>query len=254
MSKLIALDNGHGIRTPGKRSPILPNGQKSEIGLPYLNEYLFNRAVVRYLAAELERCGFRTLLVSPTENDTPLSQRVNLANSKKADLYISIHANAAHDEVYWGNWGGIETYIWSSGESKRIGTIIHKHVMTNSPLRDRGVKDGSGLYVIRKTIMPAVLCELGFMDSLHDYKYLLQESYRKDCAVKIAKGVCEAYGAKYVSSGDQPDKPTSTSSSGMYRLMADGKHIGSWGNQEYLLEAIRKEIKKQPAKIMIEKV
>lgn len=207
MSKLIALCDGHGVKTAGKRTPLLPNGVKSELGLPYMNENLFNRAVVKYLDQELKNNGFKTILVAPTDADTPLSTRVSTANKAKADLYVSIHANANTGK--WGNWGGIETYTWKNGESKRIGTIIHKELIKGSPLKDRGVKDGSWLYVIKNTRMPSILIEAGFMDSHHDYKYLLSDAYRRECAREIAIGICKAYGVKYkpLNAPSKPNKP-----------------------------------------------
>ncbi len=205
--KLIALDDGHGMATAGKRTPTLPSGQKSsETGKNFMHENEFNRAVVKYLDKHLKRCGFDTLLVAPTDDDTPLEKRTALANNKKADLYLSIHANANAGK--WFDGGGIETYIHPSGESKRIGNILHKHVMKGTEFRNRGVKDGSHLWVIRKTNMPAVLFELSFMDSKHDYKYLLQDSYRRECAEEIARGVCEAYNVKYVEEKSEAGKVT----------------------------------------------
>ena len=59
--------------------------------------------------------------------------------------------------------------------------------------------------------MPSVLFELGFMDSKQDYKYLLEDSYHKECAVEIAKGVCEAYDVKYVAEKEEAvAKPSNT--------------------------------------------
>ena len=206
MSKLIAIDDGHGINTAGKRSPILPNGQKSELGRNYMNENLFNRAVAKYLEIELKRCGFRTLQVAPTDADTSLKDRVAAANRAKADLYVSIHANAAYGK--WGNHGGIETFVYPVGESKRIGTIIHNHMLNGTKLRDRGVKNGQHLYVINSTNMPAVLVEAGFMDSNTDYIHLLKDSYRRETAQEIAIGICEAYKVKYVPEAPPaPPKP-----------------------------------------------
>lgn len=198
MTKLIALSDGHGINTSGKRTPTLPNGQKSETGKPYMNENLFNRAVIKYLDAELKRHGFKTLLVAPTDEDTPLETRTSLANKNKVDLYVSVHANA--NTAKWGNWGGIETFTWGSGESLRIGKLIHAELIKGSPLKDRGIKDGKHLWEIRMTNAPAVLVECGFMDSKHDYKYLLSDAYRKECAIEICKGICEAYGVPYKAS------------------------------------------------------
>lgn len=195
MTKLIALSDGHGIDTAGKRTPILPDGQKSETG-NFMHENEFNRAVVKYLDIELKRCGFKTLLVAPTDADTPLEVRTKTANEAKADLYFSVHANA--NNAQWGSWGGIETYCYPKGESKRVADIVHKHIIGGTPLRDRGVKDGSHLWEIRKTAMPSVLVELGFMDSTTDYKHLLSDAYRKESAVECAKGICEAFSVPYV--------------------------------------------------------
>jgi N-acetylmuramoyl-L-alanine amidase len=192
----IALDDGHGLETSGKRTPLLPNEQTSEIGLPYMNENLFNRAVVNYLKVELERCGFKTLLIAPTDVDTPLEQRTKLANDKKVNLFVSVHANASAGK--WFDGGGIETFGMPTGESKKLADIVHKHVIKGTAFKDRGVKDGSHLWVIRKTNMPSILLELGFMDSNQDYVHLLNDEYRKECAIEICKGICEYYGVAYV--------------------------------------------------------
>lgn len=213
MGKLIALSDGHGINTAGKRTPTLPNGQKSEVGRSYMNENLFNRAVVKYLDEELKRCGFRTLLVAPTDEDTPLEVRTNLANKHNVDLYLSVHANANTSQ--WGNWGGIETFTWSTGEGRRIGKIIHAELIKGSPLRDRGVKDGNHLWEIRKPNASSVLVECGFMDSHTDYKYLLSDAYRRECAREIAIGICKAYGVKYV---EKENKPTQSNKGGIRML------------------------------------
>ncbi|WP_373233318.1 N-acetylmuramoyl-L-alanine amidase [Cohnella sp.] len=85
--KLIALDDGHGMETAGKRTPALPDGT-------VMRENEFNRRVVALLDVQLQRCGFRTLLVAPTDVDTTLRTRTDAANKAKADLYISVHANA----------------------------------------------------------------------------------------------------------------------------------------------------------------
>jgi N-acetylmuramoyl-L-alanine amidase len=195
MTKLIAIDDGHGVDTAGKRTPILPNGEVSEIGRNYMNENLFNREVVSFLDVELKRCGFNTLLVANGDADIPLETRTKIANDAKADLYVSVHANANNGQ--WGTWGGIETLV-TTKRMNELGKTIHKYMLQGTTLRDRGVKDGSGLWVIRKTNMPAVLVECGFMDSIQDHVYLLTDAYRKECAIELAKGVCEYFGVSYV--------------------------------------------------------
>jgi len=202
--KLIALDDGHGMQTAGKRTPTLPNGEKSSTG-SFMHENEFNEAVVKYLDVHLKRNGFDTLLVAPTDEDTSLQARTSLANAKGADVYISVHANASTGK--FGHWGGIETFCMPNGVSRKLGDIVHKWLLKNSPLQDRKVKDGSHLWVIRKTTMSSVLVECGFMDSHKDYKYLLSDSYRRECAYEIANGICEFYGVKYKEEAKVESKP-----------------------------------------------
>lgn len=206
MSKLIAIDDGHGMNTPGKRTP---TGIKSpETGKNFMHENEFNRAVKKYLDKHLRASGFKTLLVAKGDSDVPLATRVKRANDAKADFYISIHANANTGK--WGTWGGTETYTWGSGQSLVIGRIIHKHLMKGTPLRDRGVKNGSHLYVIKNTKMPAVLVECAFMDNKEEAKLLISDSFRRECAKEIAMGICEAFGVKFKDGvGGSSSKPSS---------------------------------------------
>lgn len=200
--KYIALDDGHGMETAGKRTPIFPDGTKSpETGKNFMHENEFNRAVVKYAKEELERHGFKILLTAPTDADTPLAERVALANKERVDLFISVHANALTGQ--WGEQQGIETFTDGSVEGMKFGKILHKYVMQGTQFKDRGVKDGSHLYVLRKTTMPAVLVECGFMDNLREAKLLLTDAYRRETAQEIAKAVCEFYGVKYMEKVEQ---------------------------------------------------
>jgi N-acetylmuramoyl-L-alanine amidase/LysM repeat protein len=211
MAKLIAIDDGHGMETSGKRTP---TGITSiDTGKNFMHENEFNRAVAKYLKAHLERNGFRTLMVAPTDADTSLSTRVATSNNAKADFYISIHANALAGK--WGTHGGTETLTYGSGESLRIGKIIHKHLMKGTPMRDRGIKDGSWLYVVKNTNAPAVLIEAGFMDNLAEAKLLNSDSFRRECAREIAMGICEGFGVTYKAEST-PAKPQPTAT--IYRV------------------------------------
>lgn len=189
MSKLIALDDGHGIDTPGKRTPSFPDGS-------VMKENEFNRRVVALFDIELKRCGFRTLLVAPTDEDTPLKTRVQRANDAQADFYLSVHANASGST--WSNAEGIETYAGTSDASKRAAHILHRYLIQGTNLKNRGVKDGSWLYIAKHTNMPTVLVECGFMNNRREAELLLSDAYRKECAVELAKGLCEYFSVPYV--------------------------------------------------------
>jgi N-acetylmuramoyl-L-alanine amidase len=197
MSKLIALDNGHGIRTPGKRTPKWTDGTKSIYTKnDFMHEWEFNRGVVKRLKVELERNGFRVLEVSPTDIDTSIIRRTRAANLAKADIYVSVHANALGN-VWNEKVNGIETLTSGKGESLALGKILQKHMVWASGLRDRGLKDGSWLGVVKGTHMPAVLVECGFMDNPAEAKMLNMAEYRQQMAVALCKGICEYYNVVY---------------------------------------------------------
>lgn len=187
---LAALDDGHGMETPGKRTPLLDGKVMKE------NE--FNSAVVGYIDIELKRCGIDTLLVAPTDYDTPLATRVNLANTKKADIYVSIHANAFDSKFDNYDPEGLEVFYYEgSVKGKKLAECVHKYLIQGTPQKDRGIKKGNHLYVIRVTKMPAVLIEAAFMDNKREAKLLMSDEFRKEVAIEVSKGICEYFGVSY---------------------------------------------------------
>lgn len=185
---IIALGDGHGINTAGKRTPTLDNGL-------IMKENEFNRVVIKYLNELLIKRGFKTVLVAPTDEDTLLSQRVKIANDAKADIYISVHANASKDG--WDSANGIETYCYKfGGEGEKLAKSVHAQLIKGSPQRDRGVKEGN-FYVLKETKMPAILTENAFMNNKDEVKLLLSDEYRKECAKETYQGICDYYKIEY---------------------------------------------------------
>ena len=215
MSKLIAIDDGHGMTTAGKRTPFFPGTKR------FMHENEFNRAVADLLKVNLERCGFDTIMVAPGDSDVPLKTRTDRANKANADFYISIHANAIT-----GKWGsgasGIETfYCEGSTKGKRLAGIVQKHLLQGTKQVNRGIKTAS-LHVVRETNMPAILVEAGFMDDCREAQLLNCNIFRDECAVDIAKGICEYFDVKYI-----PEKIVSEK---IYRVQ-----VGAYSDQKNAL-------------------
>lgn len=88
---LIILDNGHGIETPGKRSPVWSD-------MPQLLEYEFNRDVVKRIANKLKALNIDFRVLVPELSDVSLAERCRRANEiykeRKDSVLISVHANA----------------------------------------------------------------------------------------------------------------------------------------------------------------
>ena len=186
----IAIDDGHGMETAGKRTPAFSDGS-------VMRENEFNRAVVAYLHDELIRNGFSVVLTSPEDTDTAYATRVQRANEAHADYFVSVHANAFGSG--WNDANGVESFVYALNDAKTtsLARCIQHELIQATGLRDRGVKENPTLYVLRKTTMPAVLCECGFMTNKREAKLLKSDAYRKKCAASICKGICAFVGKAY---------------------------------------------------------
>ena len=177
----IVIDAGHGLNTPGKRSP---DDER---------EWSFNNKVAKYAIAKLnEYKDVEILRVDdPTgETDVPLDTRTNLANKWKADVYASIHHNALNGK--WGQHSGIETYTMdnpkANPKSIEIAGAVHPRVVMAMGISNRGMKRAN-FHVLRESAMPAFLTEGGFMDSTVDIVKLRDDYYLKEQGEAIAEGL-----------------------------------------------------------------
>jgi N-acetylmuramoyl-L-alanine amidase len=180
---LVCIDAGHAESTAGKRSF---DGS--------LREYEFNRAVALWLKYHLERHGVKTIYSCDinTPKDISLTERCRTANNAKADLFVSIHANA--HGVTWNNANGWEIYHHKNSlTGKRLAEAIHKTSIPFLGLRDRGIKTNT-FTVLTKTSMPAVLIEHAFFTNKEECEKLKSLDFRKKCAIADAKGILNYLG------------------------------------------------------------
>ena len=95
-----------------------------------------------------------------TSNNTSLQRRVQDANAWGADYFISIHTNASS----LPSANGTEAFAYAAGTPAfRLGEDILEGISSATGLRNRGMQSRPGLYVLRRTAMPAILVELGFI-------------------------------------------------------------------------------------------
>ncbi len=162
MAIKIYIDQGH--------NPEAPNGGAVGNGLREQDiTYRVGSALADLLRADgdyevrLSRPTSTTSL--GTSNTTSLRARVDDANAWGADYFISIHTNAASDPAA----SGTEAFSYAVGTSAfELGEDIVEGIVEITGLPDRGMKVRPGLYVLRKTNMPAVLVELGFITNPGD--------------------------------------------------------------------------------------
>lgn len=184
MSFKIALTAGHYLNTAGKRcmKKLDPNETREW----FLNDRIADKVeklLQDYTGWELIRTDDTT-----GKKDVSLANRVKAANNFKADFYLSIHHNAG---IYGGKGGGIVAYVCKSCQaaSKEWQKELYNELIAATGLKGNRSNPlpQSNLYEVKKTTMPAVLLELGFMDSAADVPVILTEKYADQCAAAIVK-------------------------------------------------------------------
>jgi len=178
---LIVIDPGHGGKDPGACG----NG---------LKEKDITLELGQLVAAELKNYLVEVLMTRREDVDVSLTERVRIANEKKADFFLSLHVNA-------GGGTGFESY---RDEAAGMTTIRYQKIIHNAVklymdlLPDRGKKAAQAprFYVLRHTSMPAVLLENLFIDHPEEAACLADRRFLGGLARAIAAGVVAALGIK----------------------------------------------------------
>ena len=173
------LDPGHGIDTPGKRSPFIPPG---------IREYEFNRAIATWiyywLVDDSEIIVNQKKSVSLKERCLRANVLHRMAQEKSQIAFmVSIHANAAGNGKTWNKARGTTVFVAPRADNlsiqfaNTVGPLIAEALGT----RWRGVKKAS-FKVLRGTDCPSVLIEYGFMTNKEEAIKLASDSYREQMA------------------------------------------------------------------------
>ena len=188
----VLIDAGHGIDTPGKRSP---DGS--------FLEYLWNRQIADLVIARLLTKGVDASLVVTETNDISLRTRAIRVNricdqvGTQNVLLISIHSNAAGNGSAWMNAKGWSCYT-SRGKTKSDQVAECLYDAFEAEFQDRKIRkdmsDGDrdweeNFYVLQKSKCPAVLLENFFYDNREECAWMLQEETKKRIADAAVKGI-----------------------------------------------------------------
>lgn len=189
---MVLIDAGHGIDTPGKRSP---DGS--------FLEYLWNRQIADLVIARLRSSGIDADLVVTETNDISLRTRAMRVNKICSEIgaanviLVSIHANAAGNGMFWTTASGWECHT-SPGKTKSDGLAECFYDSFSRAFPDKRMRmdlsDGdsdkeSKFYILTKTNCPAVLLENFFYDNRMECKWLLKEETKERIADAIVDGL-----------------------------------------------------------------
>ena len=191
---LILIDNGHGLMTPGKRSP---DGQ--------FREAFYTREIAKRIVADLTDRDVTAQLLVPEEDDIPLSERVRRANAaclvhgKSYVILVSIHVNAAGNGSKWMNATGWSCYT-SKGQtqSDKLADCLYEAATKNFPGKrirtdysDNDPDWEENFYLLRKTLCVAVLSENFFMDNKSYLEYLQSQAGKQTVIDTHVEGIIE---------------------------------------------------------------
>ena len=218
--RVIVLDAGHGGQDPGATGP--SGLQEKDVVLDV------TKRLARLVESEL---GVKVLLTRSNDEFVPLRERTSFANSRKADLFLSIHANAHRVSAS----EGVESYFLSSEASdnearqvaalengvielepgnKQTGPDFLKSILWDLSQSDFQEESSrlaetvldwltralripnrgvkqAGFYVLGGAAMPAVLVEIGFLTNRKEERKLMDPSYRDKIARALLRGVAE---------------------------------------------------------------
>ncbi|MFO5529468.1 MAG: N-acetylmuramoyl-L-alanine amidase [Cuspidothrix sp.] len=171
---VVMIDPGHGGQDPGA------------IGIGGVREKDIILPIGQRVADILELNGIQVIMTRDSDYFVSLPGRVAMAERANADVFVSIHANSAganRPEV-----SGLETYHYESGLT--LARIVHSKILQSLNVRDRNVRKAR-FYVLRKTSMPSILVETGFITGREDVANLTNSTYQNQMAEAIAQGIIQ---------------------------------------------------------------
>lgn len=197
----LAISAGHGRNTAGKRcmKKLDPNQTREWV----LNSRIVEKVeklLAGYEGVEVLRLDDRT-----GDTDVALKTRSKSANAWGADLYLAIHHNGG---VQGGKGGGIVAYVYTKPSEKSLvwQKALYDALIAATGLRGNRSKPlaRKNLHEVREPKMPAVLLELGFMDSQVDVPIILTEEYADKCAKAIVETIVRLQNLEKREAGEKP--------------------------------------------------
>jgi N-acetylmuramoyl-L-alanine amidase len=169
--RTIVVDAGHGGHDRG--------------GVPYqrIGEKGMTLDVSLRLKRVLEARGYRVIMTRSSDVFVPLGTRVAIANSHRGATFVSVHFNSSRR----AGANGVETYYYRS-DSASLAASIHRNVVASAPTENRGIRR-RGFFVLRRTRIPSVLVECGFLTNPAEGRLAQSASYRQQLAERIARGI-----------------------------------------------------------------
>lgn len=177
---VILLDPGHGGMDAGKTGV---NGEE---------EKAINLNIALYIKKLLEEESIEVVMTRTTDQRLAetqvedLKERVRIMNEEKPVLAVSIHQNSYHEE---GVRGAQVFYYEDSAEGKEAGEIMQKLLNENISDNNKEAKANRSYYILKKTEVPVIIVECGFLSNYEEAEKLADEKYQQTLANVIKEGI-----------------------------------------------------------------
>lgn len=181
----VVLDAGHGSSDSGK------------VGINGVLEKDINLSISKKTKKYLEKKGIRVVMtrnkdesLAEGENGNrkvqDMKARVKRINDKKPDLAVSIHQNSYHEESIHG----AQVFYYEHSESgEKDARILQEALLAVDPDNTRQVKANTTYYLLKRTEVPILIVECGFLSNQEEAEKLASEDYQKEIAKAIANGI-----------------------------------------------------------------
>lgn len=236
MSKIIAIDPGHGGTDPGATG----NGlQEKDLTLK-IAKLVRSRLNTLYTGAEAR-------LTRDDDTTTRLASRTGMANSWNSACLVSIHINSFRDS----SANGFESFVYTTdGPGTKSAALQDKlHPRLAKLWKDKGRADRgqkrANFHMVREFKGASVLVELGFIVSPEDARLLKSNKFLQQNADAIADGIADHLRLS------EARPPVGKS---VHRVIVDGNQEGAYGESENVERAVGRAIGKGAKKIEIERV
>lgn len=177
--KVVVIDAGHGGKTPGA---VKKNIREKDINLEIVLK-------IKALLDELDEKKVKVFYTRLEDVNPSLTDRVNLANSLEADIFISIHNNASASGKFNNENGTMVLYSPDeTNESKRLAELCLENVNESTGSKRLGLVKADHIYIVANSEVPVALIEVGYMTNTKELNKLCDSKYQQ----KVAEGVYSA--------------------------------------------------------------
>ncbi|WP_461212793.1 N-acetylmuramoyl-L-alanine amidase [Lacticaseibacillus sp. GG6-2] len=175
----IVLDPGHGGSDVGAEST---NGKY---------EKTYTLATAKAVGAKLEAAGAKVVYTRSTDTFVDLAPRPVVAKKVHADAFISFHFDSTPNA---NTASGFTSYYYNATKDKPLATALDKSLGSSLSLNNRGTAYGN-YEVLRDNDQPAVLLEMGYINSDKDFNLISSPAYQQQVAADVVAGLNNYFAA-----------------------------------------------------------